>query len=133
MSRLLLHLDTLLSRAGEIKQPKRRAALQDNAELARISKKLVQLKDDVPAPADPDVRSALARVLRERGANAEAIGEYRVALRLRPGDIGILTGGGDCPGLNAVIRAAIRHGRSHDGAHALRAGDERHTSSQLHE
>jgi len=47
-------LETLLARAGEIKQPKRREALQTNAELARISKKLVTLRDDVPAPADPD-------------------------------------------------------------------------------
>jgi len=47
-------LETLLSRAGEIKQPKRREALQQNAELARISRKLVTLRDDVPAPADPD-------------------------------------------------------------------------------
>src|SRR5437762_13850967 len=28
--------------------------------------------------------------------------------------IGILTGGGDCPGLNAVIRAAVRTARDHD-------------------
>jgi DNA polymerase-1 len=47
-------LETLLSRAGEIKQPKRREALEQNAEMARISKKLVQLDDKVPAPADPD-------------------------------------------------------------------------------
>jgi DNA polymerase-1 len=47
-------LETLLSRAGEIKQPKRREALQQHAEMARISRKLVQLRDDVPAPADPD-------------------------------------------------------------------------------
>ena len=47
-------LETLLSRAGEIKQPKRREALQTNAELARISKRLVQLRDDVPTPAEPD-------------------------------------------------------------------------------
>ncbi|MBS0519408.1 MAG: DNA polymerase I [Proteobacteria bacterium] len=47
-------LETLLQRAGEIKQPKRREALQTNAELARISRQLVQLRDDVPAPADPD-------------------------------------------------------------------------------
>ncbi|MBN9089782.1 MAG: DNA polymerase I [Reyranella sp.] len=47
-------LETLLARAGEIKQPKRREALQNNAELARISKQLVTLRDDVPAPADPD-------------------------------------------------------------------------------
>ena len=26
----------------------------------------------------------------------------------------ILTGGGDCPGLNAVIRAAVRTARDHD-------------------
>ena len=25
--------------------------------------------------------------------------------------IGILTGGGDCPGLNSVIRAAVKSGR----------------------
>ncbi len=29
--------------------------------------------------------------------------------------IGMLTGGGDCPGLNAVIRAAVRLGESHHG------------------
>ncbi|MFI5013573.1 MAG: DNA polymerase I [Hyphomicrobiales bacterium] len=40
-------LETLLARAGEIKQPKRREALIENAELARISKKLVTLVDDV--------------------------------------------------------------------------------------
>jgi len=47
-------LEALLTRAGEIKQPKRREALQQNAELARISLKLVTLRDDVPPPADPD-------------------------------------------------------------------------------
>src|ERR1700684_2416264 len=29
--------------------------------------------------------------------------------------IGMLTGGGDCPGLNAVIRAAVRKGINHHG------------------
>ena len=29
--------------------------------------------------------------------------------------IGILTGGGDCPGLNAVIRAVVRKGERHYG------------------
>src|SRR5476651_1396131 len=47
-------LETLLKRAGEIKQPKRRESLEQNAELIRISKKLVQLRDDVPPPAHPD-------------------------------------------------------------------------------
>src|SRR6187455_1317052 len=41
-------LETLLARAGEIKQPKRREALQTNAELARVSRQLVKLRDDVP-------------------------------------------------------------------------------------
>lgn len=41
-------LETLLARAGEIKQPKRRETLQTNAEKARISYQLVKLKDDVP-------------------------------------------------------------------------------------
>ena len=41
-------LDTLLDRAGEIKQPKRRENLQEHAEMARISRELVRLKQDVP-------------------------------------------------------------------------------------
>jgi len=40
-------LETLLKRAGEIKQDKRRQALIDNAEAARMSKKLVTLDDRV--------------------------------------------------------------------------------------
>src|SRR5467141_2691152 len=38
-------LESLLKRAGEIKQPKRREALLANAELARISRQLVELRD----------------------------------------------------------------------------------------
>ncbi|MBE9552438.1 MAG: DNA polymerase I, partial [Proteobacteria bacterium] len=41
-------LDAVLARAGEIKQPKRRENLIEHAELARISRELVRLKDDVP-------------------------------------------------------------------------------------
>src|ERR1700694_3626939 len=40
-------LETLLKRAGEIKQDKRRQSLIDNAELARLSKTLVTLDDHV--------------------------------------------------------------------------------------
>jgi DNA polymerase-1 len=61
-------LDTLLARAGEIKQPKRREALIENAEKARISRKLVQLDEhvalDVPldelAVHEPDARKLVA-------------------------------------------------------------------------
>ena len=41
-------LDTLLARAAEIKQPKRREALVENAEQIRISRRLVQLDGDMP-------------------------------------------------------------------------------------
>jgi DNA polymerase-1 len=41
-------LETLLAKAGEIKQPKRREKLVEFAEQARISRQLVILKDDVP-------------------------------------------------------------------------------------
>ena len=55
-------VETLLERAEEIKQPKRRQTLIDNAEQVRISRDLVTLKRDVPltvpvedlAMADPD-------------------------------------------------------------------------------
>jgi DNA polymerase-1 len=61
-------LDTLLARASEIKQPKRREALIENADKARISRQLVLLDDhvklDVPldelAVHEPDARKLIA-------------------------------------------------------------------------
>ena len=41
-------LETLLARAGEIKQQKRRENIIANADLARISRQLVELRTDVP-------------------------------------------------------------------------------------
>jgi DNA polymerase-1 len=41
-------LENLLAHAAEIKQPKRREALIENAQMARLSKKLVQLDESVP-------------------------------------------------------------------------------------
>jgi len=93
-------LESLLSRAGEIKQPKRREALTNFAEQARISKKLVQLEANAPAPVpldalrvhEPDderliaflakqeFRSTLARVqtrLRDSGEIVEPAEETR--------------------------------------------------------
>ena len=60
-------LDTLLAKAGEIKQPKRREKLIEFAEQARISRELVRLKNDVPmaialertAVNDPDATALL--------------------------------------------------------------------------
>ena len=51
-------LDTLLERAGEIKQPKRREKLIENAENARVSRLLVTLKPDVPITDELDVFGA---------------------------------------------------------------------------
>ncbi len=67
-------LDTLLARAGEIKQPKRRETLLNNADMARISRELVRLKRDVPgveplesfAKRDP-APELLAEFVREMG------------------------------------------------------------------
>jgi DNA polymerase I len=61
-------LETLLLRAGEIKQPKRREALIENAEKARISRQLVLLDDKVKldvaldelAVHEPDARKLIA-------------------------------------------------------------------------
>ncbi|MCU0887988.1 MAG: DNA polymerase I [Rubritepida sp.] len=51
-------LETLLARAGEIKQPKRRELLQAHAEAARISKRLVALDAHAPLPAPLDAMVA---------------------------------------------------------------------------
>jgi DNA polymerase-1 len=61
-------LESLLKRAGEIKQDKRRQSLIDNAEIARISKRLVTLDRNVPldVPVDqlavhePDYKNLIA-------------------------------------------------------------------------
>lgn len=41
-------VESLIARAKEIKQPKRRTSILENVENVRVSKRLVQLKDDVP-------------------------------------------------------------------------------------
>ncbi|MBV9557590.1 MAG: DNA polymerase I [Pseudolabrys sp.] len=61
-------LETLLARASEIKQEKRRQSIIDNAELARISKKLVTLDQNVPLDVpvgdlvahEPDYKNLIA-------------------------------------------------------------------------
>lgn len=53
-------LEALLARAGEIKQPKRREKLIEFAEQARISRRLVELKLDVPVEVPMD-RSGFKR------------------------------------------------------------------------
>src|SRR5436305_5341232 len=86
-------LEQLLFRAGEIKQPKRREALIENAEKARISRKLVLLDDkanlEVPlddlAVHEPDARKliALLKAL-DFSTRTRRVGEYA---QIDPADI----------------------------------------------
>src|SRR5262247_2403880 len=95
-------LETLLARAGEIKQEKRRQSLIEHADKARLSKRLVTLDDqvklDVPlgdlAVHEPDYKRLVAflkpmefnaltrRVAEFSGVEAAEIGERHVELHL---------------------------------------------------
>jgi DNA polymerase-1 len=73
-------LDTLLERASEIKQPKRRDTLIQYADQIRLSRELVRLADDAPVPvglADLGVREPDGAVL---AAFLEAL-EFRTLAR----------------------------------------------------
>jgi DNA polymerase I len=93
-------LETLLKRAGEIKQDKRRQALVDNAEAARISKKLVTLDDRVPLEVpiedlgvhEPDYKALIAflkamgfKTLTQRVADKAGIDSSEVVTGATPG------------------------------------------------
>jgi DNA polymerase-1 len=77
-------LDSLLARAEEIKQPKRRQNLIEHAELARVSRQLVTLRDDAPvtetlddlvlAETDPEALFAFLEEL-ELGKLAARLGQ----------------------------------------------------------
>jgi len=133
-------LDTLLERAGEIKQPKRREKLIEFAEQARLSRELVRLKDDVPAGIgveqlgirDPDPK-ALLGFLREMEFNtltkriAEKLGveappplETSVGASLRKA--GVPGASGDAP--KDVAHHPKAHGKAAAGTPA--AGAARH-------
>src|SRR5215470_12139512 len=86
-------LETLLKRAGEIKQEKRRQSLIDNADAARMSKKLVTLDDkvklDVPLADlvvhDPDYKRLIAFLkAMEFSTLTRRVAEYA---EMEPGEI----------------------------------------------
>ncbi|MGE5518173.1 MAG: DNA polymerase I [Bacteroidota bacterium] len=89
-------LDTLLARAGEIKQPKRRETLQANADMARISRELVRLKRDVP------VVEAL-----DGFAKREPAPEMLTAFVSQMGFKSILARLGGAPAANGAARSAV--------------------------
>lgn len=82
-------LESVLACAGDIRQPKRRQALLDNADIARLSKRLVTLDNEVPldvplhdlAAADVDYASILAFLGKmEFPSLAQTFSGYDVAL-----------------------------------------------------
>ncbi len=93
-------LDTLLAQAETIKQPKRRENLVAFAEQARISRQLVQLKNDVDLPLSIDQLASqprdvdvLVSFLRAQGFNSLllALGDAGTAPASHPD---IFSGGG---------------------------------------
>jgi DNA polymerase I len=120
-------LETLLFRAGEIKQPKRREALLENAEKARISRQLVLLDDkvelDVPldelAVHEPDARKLIAFLkAMEFSSLTKRVAEYS---QIDPADIeadaGMKSGGAKTASSPAPAKA-----KSVEGSGDLFAG-----------
>ncbi|WP_198373018.1 DNA polymerase I [Roseomonas rosulenta] len=96
-------LESLLARAGEIKQPKRREALVENAEKARISRRLVLLDENAPLPcpiadmvAKPPADHRLEAFLRAMGFRS---------LLARMGKLGE----GNDPPRRSAAPAALKH------------------------
>jgi DNA polymerase-1 len=92
-------LDTLLARAGKIKQPKRRETLINFADQIRLSRELVKLDDAAPAPEpisdfavrdpDPEILGAFLdlmefRSLRNRVGDGKAPAKDGSAFAARP-------------------------------------------------
>jgi len=118
-------LDAILARAEEIKQPKRRQTLIDNADLIRVSRELVTLKVDTPVEvaleefgvSDPDPE-ALITFLNTMGFNtltrrvAEATGADAGTGAVAPprvtgGAAGGAEGGASAPVASAASVAAL--------------------------
>ena len=128
-------LDTLLARAGEIKQPKRRESLIQFAEQARISRQLVLLDAHAPVPVpvedlkvhEPDPDRLIAFLTQQEFRTTLA----RVQSRLREaGELVEHEHVGDAPVLGArnhhQLRAGDRYRRPRSVAHPR--GDDRAAS-----
>jgi hypothetical protein len=87
-------LDTLLARAEEIPQPKRRQTLIDHAEQIRLSRKLVQLDCDMPFDVtldalevkdpDPDTLLAFLTAMEFRTVTRRVAEKLKVAVPVMP-------------------------------------------------
>jgi DNA polymerase-1 len=84
-------LESLLARAGEIKQPKKRELLQTYAEQARISKRLVTLDDQAPLPVPVNELKARNDHHAELIAFLQAQGFRSILTRLKAPELGAET------------------------------------------
>ena len=129
-------LDSLLARAGEIKQPKRREKLIEFADQARISRDLVRLDQDVPVTTpiadvgvqDPDPTPLLAflramefstltrRIAEALGADAGALPEVSVGASVKKETAKAKSGKADAAGKGGSAKA------KNDGAGTPAAG-----------
>lgn len=106
-------LENLLARAGDIKQPKRREALIQNAELARISKRLVTLDEHAPLPAP------LTDLKRMQDHHAELVGflqrqGFKSLLARMDSGFGVRHSEGETQPEPAVSESRIPNPESHD-------------------
>src|SRR5262249_2384344 len=76
-------LETLLARSAEIKQPKRREAVETHAEQARLSKRLITLHEDVPVPMALEALALRAPAPEKILAFAQAHGFKTLVTRLQ--------------------------------------------------
>ena len=138
-------LDTLLARAGEIKQDKRRQSIIDNAEKALISRELVRLKNDVSVaeglddfvlqpPNGPKLISFLKameftsltrRVAEATGTEAADVGVASVAVdtgdKAHGPDLGAVGGKGDATPSSSVDTPHQSDQKGHDTPAGLAA------------
>ena len=119
-------LETLLKRAEEIKQPKRRQNLVEHADLARISKQLVTLRDNVPVDVSleefrwkPPVPDELFGFLIEQEFKT-TIGKVATKLSVAPPDVDFKrTVEKKAPDLEAALSPAQQAAAIKDGAYEL--------------
>ncbi|GGB55249.1 DNA polymerase I [Tistrella bauzanensis] len=109
-------LDTLLARASEIKQPKRRQNLIEHADKARMSRELVRLREDVALP-DPLGSLHVGEMVPEVVLSfLEQQGFSSLIAKLRPhlGHIKPVTGGSAGAGAAAVADEISEAGRHYE-------------------
>ena len=119
-------LDTLLERSSEIKQPKRRQALQDQADSARLSRELVSLKTDVSVSTELDsfaLSPPVLDVLRPFLIRQD----FKALLKRMERELGGQSDGGDLPKVESENETSYELVQTVDGLSkwveaAMRAG-----------